>query len=276
MDTSYGINRITPSMLLEYEACPRLFYYRSYLGIQLPQPQVHLKFGTAIHLAIDNIYEQYDKKDKWDLAEISIPKSIFKDNFLISHIDDELDTKGKTKEEFYDGMLKDGLEIIKDFWDKKEELLAKGLNPTEFEIVSKGQVFNPETGEKLPIPVSGRIDGLDKDNSKIIEFKTSSKSYDPHETRNSPQALMYTWFQFCKTGILHSIDYVVMLKNKKSDRIQHIAIEYEMIDLLEFDKRVRSILDKIKNKEFDRPLRGHAPYCDCFKFDELLKLEQKI
>ena len=48
-----------------------------------------------------------------------------------------------------------------------------------------------------------------------------------------------------------------------------------MADLLAFDKRVRSILEKIRNREFDRPQKGHPFFCDCQKFEDLLTLDEK-
>ena len=270
-----GLDRITPSMLLEYEACPKLFYYRSYLGIQLPQPQVHFKFGSAMHEAIDNIYNQYDEKDKWKLSELKIAKDIFKEKFLLEHVDEEFIKEGETQVEVYERMLADGLEILKDFWEEKDTLRAKGVNPNVMELPIKMKVFNPETKEELPIPFSCRIDAINEADDKITEFKTTTKTYDYAETRNSPQALSYVWVRFCQTGRIHTVDYVVMLKKKKKDRIQHLSIEYEMADLLAFDKRVRSILEKIRNREFDRPQKGHPFFCDCQKFEDLLTLDEK-
>lgn len=275
MTNEIGLNRITPSMLLEYESCPRLFYYRSFLGLQMPQTKVHFEFGSAIHAAIDNIYEQYDNEDGWKLAEIKIIKDIFKSKFTLDSVDEYCLKEGDTRESVYEDMLADGLAILKDFWEKKEELRTLGVNPTTMELVVKCRVFNPETDELLPLPVSGRIDGINEPELKITEFKTSAKKYDPIETRNSPQSLMYTWMMFCQTGKIHTVDYVVMLKKKKSDRIQHIPLVYEMADILAFDKRVRSIIEKIRNREFDRPLKNHPPYCECKKFEELLELDEK-
>ena len=63
-----GINRFSPSMIMDYESCPRKFYYTSFLGLKLPQSMKHLEFGNAIHSAIGNIYDQYDRDVAWKLA----------------------------------------------------------------------------------------------------------------------------------------------------------------------------------------------------------------
>lgn len=272
MENTIGLDRISPSMLMEYENCPKLFYYRSFLGIKLPQPQRHLKFGSAIHLAIDNIYEQHDESDGWSLADKSIPIKIFKGNFTRESLSDEDGNSEEEIQRIYSDMLKDGVEIIDAFWGEKEILRAKGIMPTTFELPIKMRINIPESEGEWELPISCRIDGINEKSTpeKITEFKTSSKSYDYNETRNSLQSLSYASVRYCMTGKIPEVDYVVMRKGVKKDRIQHLSIVYEKADLLAFDQKVKSIFQKIKNREFGRPLKNHANYCDCYKFDRLL------
>lgn len=267
-----GITRISPSMLMEYESCPKLFYYRSWLGLQLPQPQRHLKFGSAIHLAIDNIYEQFDEKDKWKLADKTIPKKIFKKNWTVSCIgDDEFKTL-QERTDCFDEMLEDGLEIIDQFWDRKEEIYSTGFEPVKFEIPIKRVLKNLKTGKLFEIPHSMRLDSEAK-RDRIGEFKTSAKEYDPTETKNSLQSLSYAYEKFDRTNTIPWVDYIVMVKKRKKNKIQHFTIVYTESDLLSYCERVDTILDRIRNREFEPPPRGHPPWCDCKKFVELLKIE---
>ena len=72
-----GLDRISPSGLHLYETCPKAFYYSVWLGLKLPQDMRHMNFGTAVHAGIGNIYDQFDKDQKWELAEFKHVKSSF-------------------------------------------------------------------------------------------------------------------------------------------------------------------------------------------------------
>ena len=262
-----GISRITPSMLVEYENCPRLFYYRSWLGLQIPVSKIHLFFGTAIHAAIDEIYNQ---KDVWgnDQCDFNKVVQIFKDTFKEGHVDDK-DYTLEARAIKYNEMIVDGIAMLEAFWKEKEILWSKGVQPIRMELPIKMQVFNPKTKEPLPIMMSGRFDG-ECESGDISEFKTSGKIYDVFATRASHQARCYSWLQYCRTGLLKTIHYVVLIKNRKKDRIQHLDFYYDEADLIAYDTEVRSILERIKKREFQRPVRGHPPYCDCHKYEKLL------
>mgnify|MGYP001563047728 CR=1 FL=1 len=274
-----GLDRITPSMLSEYEICPKLFFYRSWLGLKLPEPQRHLNFGTAIHKAIGNIYEQYDSKTRWKYAEFGVVRKTFLDNWTLNCISD-IDFKDKElKKQCYEDMLFDGLKMLKEYWDNKEVYESiDDINITAMEIPIKVEMINPETKQTLPIPLSCRLDALTK-SGKIVEFKTSSSLYDENETRSKPQGLAYSFAYLMKNGKLpQGLDYLVMLKGRKKDnvakatRIQHIRLKHDESDMLAFFSRVKVILQKIINREFNRPLVSHANYCDCRKFEDTLKI----
>jgi hypothetical protein len=264
MENEIGLKRISPSMLQEYQACPLLFYYRSWLGLKLEDVQVHFAFGTAIHLAIDALYEGRNEDGSWTLRIAGDNAvEIFKKNFVYSP---QLGVDMVKYEE----MLADGVVIVQEYWDNKEILLANGVDPVAFEIPGKDFVCNPETKEPLPIPLSYRLDCIGK-NHTVVEFKTSSAPYDNFETRARPQSLCYIWAYYHKYGVIPVLHYVVMLKKRKKDKIQHLWFRYEMADILAFDAEVRATLDKIKNREFSKPLKGHNKWCDCRKFEEALK-----
>lgn len=280
-----GINRISPSMIKEYEDCPKLFYYRSWLGLKLPQTQVHFAFGNAIHLAVGNIYDQLDNEDLWKHAEIKIVKDIFLENFKLEHLDkDELNYNDQPvyptevdRVKKFEEMRDDGLLIIKSYWDVKEDLLATyDINPTQFEVVAKFQITHPITKETLEIPGSGRVDAINH-NGGIVEMKTSKAKYDEVETRNLPQALFYVMWHYLTKGEMPPwLAYVVMRKGlsaKSKDRIQILKYTYEEADVLAFMARIESIIEKIRAHQFDRPTIGHPPFCDCYKFEKALSTE---
>jgi len=264
----YGINRISPSGLMLYEKCPRAFYYSVYLGLKLPQSMRHLEFGTAVHEAIDKIYEGY-KDGKWNNSGLSNALVAFNQRFTPFCVNDE---DRKKNPEVYKEMLDDGIEIIKDYWKNKEVLLAKGVDPLQFEIPGKEVMLHPETKEPWPLPLSYRLDGIGKNHS-VIEFKTSGALYDNFEARARHQSLCYVLAYYQKFGVIPSLHYVVMLKGRAKNRIQHLDFKYDMADLLSYDSRVRALLDKIKNKEFSRPYKGHDKWCDCTKYEKELNVK---
>jgi hypothetical protein len=264
------ITRITPSMLKKYEECPLSFFYNYVLGLRLDQQMMHLNFGTAIHLALDNIFEQCDDDVQWEHAEFSIVKKIFVSEFTEDKVTSEGFETEKDRLDKWQALLEDGIAMLEAFWKEKERLYINGVKPTEFEVMMKFEPFNPETKELLSVPLSLRIDGLNNDTLKIFEFKTSSAKYNVVDTRTLPQTLAYVWAMYCKTGKLYSVDYVVLIKNRKKDRIQHLHYDYDLADVLAFDGRVRNILTKIENREYNLNNTCKVGYCDCKKYKALL------
>lgn len=275
-----GINRFSPSMIMDYEKCPRKFYYATYLGLKLPQSMKHLEFGNAIHEAIGNIYDQYDKDTAWQLAEKKHAKNAFLKKFTLASLDpDELKLSGEkcypTEEDRIAGfeeMKEDGLAIIDSYWDEKEVLLAEhGICPVRLEIPVKMPVKNLTTGEPFEIPLSCRIDAENHDLS-VVELKTSKGKYDERETRKSAQSLTYSLVRYLQLGRIVPLTYVVMLKGRVgNDRIQVLRYEYEMADLLAFMTRIESFIENVRAKRFDRPNVNHDRWCDCHKFDKLFE-----
>jgi hypothetical protein len=266
------IDRVTPSMLKKFEECPLSFFYNYVLGIKLEdQQKMHFDFGTAVHAGIDMIYEQMDETTGWDYADFSLVKEVFIKLFPSTSVtpDPKFPTEKERLEKWAE-MRKNGVDLLKAYWDEKEELYAAGVNPKEFEVMMKFVPFNPETREELEVPLSLRIDGLNREGKRIFEFKTSASKYDEVDTRNLPQTLAYVWAMYCKTGEVFGVDYIVLLKNHKKNRIQHLHYEYDLADVLAFDERVRTIIGKIKTRNYDLHQFCRVPYCDCRKFHDLL------
>lgn len=285
-----GIDRFSPSSLDCYESCPKLFYYTYWLGLKIPEGQDkrHLQFGTAIHAALDEIYLQYDNHfgGGWSAGNISRSIGKFKEQFKINHIsDDEFERVKKTKkgseweskEDLFNSMYLDGVEMLEEYWRQKEFLLTEyGIDVVKTEIVVKGFFENPvKKGEFLPIPASMRLDGRARDKS-IIEFKTSGQKYNVEETKKKIQGLSYAFSVYQEEGFVPKTTYIVLLKNipmeSSKERIQVIPLEYNEQDMLAYYPRVEKIIQDIYNREFSRPMLGHMPYCDCIKFDEALKI----
>lgn len=283
-----GLNRITPSMLMTYNECPKLFYYRDWLGIKFPQDMRHMNFGTSIHEALDNIYSQYDNNfgGGWDGADFNKTVETFKrmwKKYLISK--EEFERFAVTKKGFESGcknandlwkmMYDDGLLMLKDYWNEKEILLTDyGIDMEDTEIPVKMMMNNPTNPEEShPIPISMRIDGRTKDNV-TVEFKTSGGRYNEEETRQKLQGRSYAFEGY--QNYQHKnprVVYIILLKNRKKDsRVQVIDLKYDESDMEMYYNEVGVILQKIANREFEAPLKDHKPYCQCGEYERMLKV----
>lgn len=285
-----GLEKFSPSILGTYEDCPRLFYYQNWLGLKLDEDRLHLDFGNAIHEAINQVYLEYDDNfgGAWSAGDFEKVKERFLMYWKQSNVPEETFTKfmstaagsesGFTKkEDLYEDFKEDGLIMLKAYWDKKEILLVEyGHDLVDFELYKKQILFNPlNDTEKLPIPASYRIDARNRDNTKTVDFKTSKSKYNLEETRKKIQGQLYLLGQWCETGkFCGEFDYTVLRKGLKTDdRIEVVRLVYDEADLVACFYRIQAILAKIANREFDRPSRGHANYCQCIKFEEALRIE---
>ena len=282
-----GMDRISPSGLDCYEECPKLFYYRNYLGLKITEGSRHFEFGTAIHSALENLYLQYDDNfgGAWESANKEEYIKEFTNVWKVSSIGDEefLDylksKKGKDsgfthKKELYQYMRADGIAMLNEYWDTKELLITKhGIDVAETELYMRVQMINPaDPTDKLPIPLSLRIDAIYRERVGAGDFKTSGAKYNEQEAREKIQGLCYVYALYSEDQIVRPFDYIVLRKDMKTDggRIQVVNLDYEQADVDAWYQRVKAILQRIANKEFAAPLSGHKPWCDCRKFDELL------
>ena len=64
------LTSFSPTKIVDYSMCPRLFYYRYVAKIVIPSIQIHFLFGSAIHAAIEALYYNLNEgkdnqKDIW-------------------------------------------------------------------------------------------------------------------------------------------------------------------------------------------------------------------
>lgn len=283
------MEKISPTALNCYEECPRLFYYQNWLGLKLDEDKLHMDFGNAIHESIGYIHMLYDDNfgNGWNGEKFSAIEEFFIQKWKPSSIRDESfekymktragrDSGFKTKKDLWQYMYDDGIAILQSYWDNKEMLLTEyGHDLAEFEIMMKIDMKNPaDNTEKLPIPLSLRIDARNRKKDKMVDFKTSKDKYDPVETRKKIQGQCYVFANLMATGqFVGEFDYTVLRKGLKNiNRVEVVQLKYDEADMIAFYQRVKSILTKIANREFDRPISGHANYCQCRKYDEVLSV----
>jgi RecB family exonuclease len=262
--SSFMLDRISPSMIGTYKNCPLAFYYQYIAKLQLPQKNIHLEFGSAIHKALELLYVD-EKADVFD---------VFKEEFKKENLDDE--SKLMHSEYF---ML--GLEMVKNYIEIRDKLdLRYSLNTGRSELRLKTPIVNPVTGETLRIPVSGVMDKLtgDNDSHKIVEYKTSKTKWRPDEERFKLQSRLYNLLYYYEHGKpADETVYIILLKKyKKTARdevIQVLTYQPTLDDLAEMYSEVDAILDKVEAGEFSRPTKGHPPYCDCYAYEKMLNLK---
>lgn len=284
-----GMQKISPSQLDSYEACPLLFYYQSWLGLKLKEDKLHMDFGNAIHGALETLYVQYDNHfgGAWSGASFQRVEDSFLDKWRPSHVpqfsfDAFLETKAgresgfKTAKDLYDSMKEDGIIMLKSYWKEKERMLVEYRHDlVDFEEYARVELINPDNkNEKLPIPLSMRIDARNRNRDKIVDFKTSKGKYDETESRKKIQGQCYLFAELMQTGkMIYDFDYIVLRKGLKSeDRIQVVELHYDEADMIAFYYRVQAILARISQREFVRPSQGHASFCDCWEFENALSI----
>lgn len=284
-----GLEKISPSMLDQFEQCPKLFYYQNWLGLKLEEDKLHLDFGNAIHSAIGTLYLEYDNHfgGAWEAGDFEKVKEKFLSHWKLQHVPEHsfqnfLNTKAGresgyiNREELYEHMRDDGIVMLQSYWDNKERMLVEyGHDLTEFEMYKKIGMHNPnDKSDTLPIPLSMRLDAMNRDKTKIVDFKTSKSKYDEVETRKKIQGQCYLFAHLMDTGeFISKFDYIVLRKELKSpDRIEVVQLDYDVADMVAFYFRVKAILVRIAQRQFDRPQIGHPGYCNCLKYEEVLSV----
>ena len=147
------LDRFSPSMLIEYLNCPLSFYYRYIAKIKLPQKQIHLVFGSAIHAAIEELFENKD------------PYEAFNKEYNINKLLDE-------EKDIYEEYKELGKEMIRNYI-KEFPTLDKlyNLSDGQSELYVKRNLINPLSKKETAIPMSGRLDRLTNDGI-VVEYKT--------------------------------------------------------------------------------------------------------
>ena len=254
-----------------------------------------MDFGNAVQDSIEIIYSFYDYQfgNGWEAEKHRLPEveKYFLKQWTIHNVPEDtfkkyMKTKagresGYTKrEQLYEEFKNDGLAILRSYWKEKELLIVEhGIDIDQTEVKLWVDMHNPvDPSDKLPIPLSGRIDYVTRQTEtvkrKLGDFKTSKGSLNAKDMVKKIQCKAYPFGWLMLHGeFLADFDYVVLRKGLVSeDRIQVVPLHFDESDMLEFYIRVKSILLRIANREFPRGQIGHQSFCDCYKYEELLKV----
>jgi CRISPR/Cas system-associated exonuclease Cas4 (RecB family) len=265
-DSNFMLDRISPSMIAVYMDCPLAFYYLFIAKIQIPEQNIHLLFGTAVHKVVEEMYNGDPDPARW-----------FNLTFREEELNDTIkDRNGKTSRDRYHEFRLLGEDMVKNYLEIHPMLddiyqVSKGTSEQRF----RKPLLNPITGEPTRIPISGVVDRT-LEGPRIMEYKTSAKKWSSSEDRFKVQSRLYSLFAFTETGkIPDEVLYFVLLKQfKKTPRtktIQVIRYQPTIEDLAEMWEQVDTILDKIEHGHFERG-QNCPPYCACKKVENMLGL----
>lgn len=258
-DEAHFLDRISPSMVGVYLQCPLAFYYKFVAKLQIPEENLHLLFGTAVHKVMEEMYNGDPEPFHW-----------FNDTFVKENLDPK-------SQERYAEFKYLGEDMVRNYLALQPRLdsiylLSKGQSELRFRQV----LLNPISGEPSRIPVSGVVDRYLAGN-RVVEYKTSAKKWDKKETKFKVQSRLYSLWAYTQTGEIPSeVLYFVLLKQFKQSMndktLQVIRYQPTKEDLAEAWEELDTILEKIEHGHFERATQDHPPFCDCYKYEKALGL----
>lgn len=250
------IERVSHSAIKDYQNCPLLFYYRKVLKLDLPDKGIHLHFGSAIHKALE-LYQ----------TEKSDPVKIFQGEFT-------KDVLSKEEQEKHPELYDKGTELM-EYYLSKEQILREDYGikivRTERKII-KEKVIDPATKVKMLFKeITGIID-FETEDDRLGDYKTAGKPYKQQDVDESLQPTMYYLLYFLEHGKLPaSFVYIILLKKRKREPIQILETTRTMEDITNLINLINDIHRKVELKLYERG-HGDDAWCDCFKYDNLLKI----
>ena len=267
------IDRFSATKIGDYLSCPKLFYYRYIAKIELPTSKQALVFGSAVHKAIEEAWNNRDAHAGFD-REFKIEK---------------LDVSEHNQ---FNGLFEDGHIMVDNFLKQMSWLTSEhGVQGRDTERFIRTTFVHPDTGEPLQIPMSGKVDQLLPD--AVIDYKTSKGKKDDSIWQDLGiriQSLTYSYWFYQEMGKLPKrILYIYLVKpevkkEKQDDKsiklvkrlpsesIQVFSTTYTISDLISYFEEVKIVLAKIENRIFDEKPANHPYWCQCKDYEMLLKI----
>lgn len=259
MNDTLPIDRITASMLNLYLECPPLFYYKYIAKINLPQKQQHLLFGSAVHKAIEMMYQEGEDPYAWFDKTFDKSKLLDEEKYL------------------YPELVKLGHEMVKNYIEYHPKLNALyDLDNGISEIYVKRKLIHPFTGQESTLPMSGVLDRLTY-SGRILDYKTAAQKWDPKSAAAKVQTLLYNlWYYSEKNEIAEETLYCVLLKKYKKHKydqvIQIVSTNVTLDDLAATFDEVELIVEKIRQGIFDGDPKSYG----FFAKQELKRYEEAL
>lgn len=244
------IERISHSGARDYLDCPLLFLYRHVLKLELPEKPIHLHFGKALHHGLELL-----EKEKAN------PLEVFQKDFTVDLI-------AREDLAMFLNLQEVGPAILK---YHQENQLALDIVKTEEKLVFS-DVKDPATGVKLAFKELVGVIDFETADGCLGDYKTSSHKYKQEEIDSSLQPTFYYLLYYLEHGKLpKSFIYVVFLKKRKRDMRQVLETTRTMEQITELIMLLNDIYSKVERKLFDRT-HDQSKFCDCYRFEELLKI----
>lgn len=256
------LKSLSASSIRDFKNCPALFYYRHVLKLRLPQKQMNLIFGGAVHNGLEHYHDEGEDLEK---ATKAFHKAFFAQKTAL--LPEEAG-------EFFNH-LAEGKKLITAYHDQQEYMKSVygitpgGISEMKFSVILK----DPITEEELGLPINGRIDRITGTN-QVVEFKTAKKKYKQDETDLLDQATIYEWVTELETGKpVPGIFYVVLLKERKKDPIQIIKTSRSVEDRTRLFREAKNILKHVEAGRFPKGCSGFKErFCDCGRYRDALAI----
>ena len=197
------------SKVQTFKNCPLQYKFKYVDKLDRPETDApHLTFGITMHKAMEYIYNciaRGEKPDR-DISEVIVDSSLSR--VFCSTMDDNQ----------WEAFRHQAIISIKKYMNRRtlfSPMVIGGNVCTEldFGVQDKEraiQLKNPITNEKLDgVYIVGSIDLIDED-SNIIDFKTSYKSYTQEKVDTAIQATMYSYafremFNYVENGFIYDV-----------------------------------------------------------------------
>ena len=235
-------DHISYTQINTYLSCPLKYSFQYIEKIPWPFKPEALVFGSAIHQSLEHFYTGRKEGRSVPLKEML---AIYDASWEKDVGDNEIRFKnGNTRE----SLMKNAEAMIETFLAtvKPGEVLA-------VEQAFSVDIINPETKEKLDVPLEGRIDLIEQTRTGIavIDHKTAAKKYDDERVANDLQLTAYSYVMSRQGHDPEDITlrFDVLLKNGKC-AFQTYATFRTPLDHQRLFKTAKSVINGIKAEAF--------------------------
>ena len=257
--------RQSPSSINYYKRCPRCYYHRYIMGLELA-PTIYLVRGKIVHSVLEDLF-------KVGVDSIDNGHYEFELRMLVQSLFNEKWTAAKDELE----ELKLGNNRLNFFYDESVEMLDNWFNNFIGKVINKAkkvgfkeafETFKPETEVYYKSDkhmIQGFIDAVINDGGVIslIDYKSSRRDNFTDEYRL--QLAIYALLYEEKHGKKPDFVGVDFLKH----RSKILTVDDELIALAAREAKI--IQEKTKSEDLNDYPKGTGPYCDCKKYKELLE-----
>jgi len=246
-----NILKISFSALETYQQCPRKYLY-NYIW-KLPRKDwPWLILGTFVHLVLEKFhrYVIYFKKRNLNFEYDELMKKAFLSALKIQR---KKESKGEMR--FSDDQKEKSKKILSDYLKR----IVKKFPNTIY--IEKGFDFIFED-----INIRGfidRIDKIDDDTFKLVDYKTSSKSYDINEKK---QLDLYSYFfknllKRKDIKIIRCLDFLKL--NEIKEGLYEKSHEEQVLDYIKTtSKKIKDNMKSEKEEDWKFKVNNYCKLCD--------------